>query len=52
MSGFHLAFLIGAALVVAALGVGLTVLQGDGKPQPAEEAVARDAEPAYSDSGC
>jgi len=50
VSGFHLAFLIGAALVVAALIVGLTVLQGDGKPQPAEDEV-RDAEPAYSE-GC
>jgi hypothetical protein len=51
VSGFHLAFLIGAALVVAALVVGLTVLQGDGKPQPVEEEVGRDAEPAYSE-GC
>jgi hypothetical protein len=51
VSGFHLAFLIGAALVVAALVVGLTVLQGDGKPQPVEEGVGRDAEPAYSE-GC
>jgi EmrB/QacA subfamily drug resistance transporter len=50
VSGFHLAFLIGAALVVAALVVGLTVLQGDGRPQSAEEEVG-DAEPAYSE-GC
>src|SRR4051794_21707663 len=52
VGGYHLAFLIGAALVVAALVVGLTVLQGDGKPQPIEEEVGGDAEPAYSESGC
>src|SRR4051794_4907727 len=50
VSGFHLAFLIGAALVVAALVVGLTVLQGDGRPQSAEDEVGN-AEPAYSE-GC
>jgi len=52
VSGFHLAFLVGAILVVAALVVGLTVLQGDGKPQPVEgeEAARSDGEPAYSES--
>jgi len=52
VGGYHLAFLIGAALVVAALVVGLTVLQGDGKPQPIEDEIGGDAEPAYSESGC
>jgi EmrB/QacA subfamily drug resistance transporter len=52
VSGYHLAFLIGAILIVAALVVGLTVLQGDGKPQPVEEEVGGEAEPAYSESGC
>ncbi len=52
VSGFHLAFLIGAALVVAAGVVGLTVLRGDGKPELAADDVGADAEPAYSESGC
>ena len=49
VSGYHLAFLIGAALIAGALVVGLTVLQGDGRPQ--EAAIEEDAEPAYSEAG-
>ena len=41
-SGYHLAFLIGAALVVAAIVVAVTVLQPE---EQAEEQMA--AEPAY-----
>jgi EmrB/QacA subfamily drug resistance transporter len=48
VSGYHLAFLIGAALIGAGLVVGLTVLQGDGRPQ--EPAIEEDAEPAYSEA--
>jgi MFS family permease len=52
VGGYHLAFLVGAILIAAALVVGLTVLQGDGKPQPVEgeERAPSDAEPAYSES--
>jgi hypothetical protein len=52
VGGYHLAFLVGAILIAAALVVGLTVLQGDGKPQPVEgeEGAPSDAEPAYSES--
>jgi EmrB/QacA subfamily drug resistance transporter len=42
-SGYHLAFLIGAALVVAAIVVAVTVLQSE---QQAEAEVATEAEPA------
>jgi EmrB/QacA subfamily drug resistance transporter len=51
VSGYHLAFLIGAALIGAAVVVGLFVLQGDGKPAPVErEEMASDPEPAYSEA--
>jgi len=49
VSGYHLAFLIGAVLIVGALAVGLIVLKGDGKPH-AEHARAGDGEPAYSEA--
>jgi MFS family permease len=52
-SGYHLAFLIGAALIAAAFAVGLAVLKGDGRPAPAPEAdehQAPEAEPAYSEA--
>ena len=44
-SGYHLAFLIGAALVVAAIAVAATVLQ------PEEQAEARMAAEAESGDG-
>jgi EmrB/QacA subfamily drug resistance transporter len=54
-SGYHLAFLIGAALVVAAIVVAVTVIQPE---QEAERQLADDAdleppraEPAYSEAG-
>jgi EmrB/QacA subfamily drug resistance transporter len=51
-SGYHLAFLVGAALVVAAIVVGLTVVRPT--PRPSAEAPAEDephgAEPAYSEA--
>jgi EmrB/QacA subfamily drug resistance transporter len=52
VSGYHLAFLIGAVLIAAAIAVGLTVLKGDGMPQPESEhePTTRDAEPAYSEA--
>jgi hypothetical protein len=51
VSGYHLAFLIGAALIGAAVVVGLFVLQGDGRPEPAEhEEMASDRKPAYSEA--
>jgi MFS family permease len=53
-SGYHLAFLIGAALIVAALVVGLTVLQGEDKAAEAADHAAEDdprkREPAYSEA--
>jgi hypothetical protein len=49
-SGYHLAYLIGAALVGVAFVLGLTVLRGD-SPQEAEDAGAASAqtEPALSE---
>jgi hypothetical protein len=48
--GFHLAFLVGAGLVVAAIGVAVSVLRpaavGEGTPAP--EAELDEAEAAYS----
>ena len=44
-SGYHLAFLIGAALVLAAIAVGLTVVRSDG---PTAEGVG--AEPAVAEA--
>jgi EmrB/QacA subfamily drug resistance transporter len=51
-SGYHLAFLIGAALVVAALVLALTVLQPEDRAQAglAGESGAVDSEPAYSEA--
>ena len=46
-SGYHLAFLVGAALVVAGLVVAITVLKPESQAQPAEEP---SREPAYSES--
>jgi EmrB/QacA subfamily drug resistance transporter len=52
-SGYHLAFLIGAALVVAAVVVAVTVLQPEeqAKAQVAPDAVPTGAEPVYSEAG-
>jgi EmrB/QacA subfamily drug resistance transporter len=53
-SGYHLAFLIGAALIAAAVAVGLAVLEGDGRPAEAraeEERPRPEGEPAYSEAG-
>src|SRR5687767_8842478 len=50
-SGYHLAYVVGAVLVVAAIGVALTVLQGGGGAPQADHAGASPdphAEPAYS----
>jgi MFS family permease len=48
--GFHLAYLIGAALVVVAIAAAMAVLRSD-SPAPAEQrAKPRRAEPAYSES--
>jgi EmrB/QacA subfamily drug resistance transporter len=46
-SGYHLAFLIGAALVVAAFALAVTVLKREGAPAGVEHA---SAEPAYSET--
>jgi EmrB/QacA subfamily drug resistance transporter len=49
--GYHLAFIIGAGLVAAAVGIALTVLRPAAVPQ--EEGVAdetEEAEPAYSEA--
>jgi EmrB/QacA subfamily drug resistance transporter len=49
--GYHLAFVIGAALVVAALAAALTVLERAPAPAAAEAAEApAEAEPAYSEA--
>jgi hypothetical protein len=45
--GYQLAFLIGAGLVVGAIGVALTVLRSAEAPQPAE-GLDPEAEPAFS----
>ncbi len=47
-SGYHLAFLIGAALVAAAVVIAVTVLQSE---EQAEEHVASEAAPAGAESG-
>ena len=53
-SGYHLAFGIGAVLIVAALAVGLTVLQGEAKAtrvrRQAAEGEPAEGEPVYSES--
>jgi MFS family permease len=51
--GFHLAYVIGAGLVLTALAVALTVLQPEHKAAKAAEAEAAElacAEPAYSEA--
>ena len=52
-SGYHLAFLIGAGLVLVALVVALTVLQPERRAgdQAPSEAAPAGAEPAYSEAG-
>jgi MFS family permease len=52
-SGYHLAFLIGAVLVVAAIVVGIFVLQPEerAKEQIAGEPGPPECEPAYSEAG-
>ncbi|MGH2839835.1 MAG: MFS transporter, partial [Solirubrobacteraceae bacterium] len=47
-SGYHLAYLIGAALVVVAITVAVTVLESMSGPAPTEEHEQSAAEPAYS----
>jgi EmrB/QacA subfamily drug resistance transporter len=51
-SGYHLAYLIGTALVLTAIGVAITVLQPTAPPSAAEEreAEAALAEEAYSEA--
>ena len=51
-SGYHLAFLVGAVLVVAAIAVALTVLQSEqqAEQQVASEADTGRAEPAYCEA--
>jgi predicted MFS family arabinose efflux permease len=51
-SGYHLAFLIGAGLVVAAIVVALTLLERDeqGAAEVAPEAEMVDGQPAYSEA--
>ena len=46
-SGYHLAFVIGAGLVVVAFGVAATVLRA---PEPAVAIEEARAEPAYSEA--
>jgi hypothetical protein len=50
-SGYHLAFLIGAVLVVAAIVVGLTVVQPEerAREEMAPEDKASSGEPVYSE---
>jgi len=53
-SGYHLAFLIAAALIAAAFAVGILVLRGEGRPDEApggEEARPPEREPAYAEAG-
>jgi EmrB/QacA subfamily drug resistance transporter len=54
-SGYHLAFVIGAALVVAAIVVAVTVVQPERRAMAEAEAgaegIAPDAQPAYSEAG-
>jgi EmrB/QacA subfamily drug resistance transporter len=50
-SGYHLAYVIGAVLVVAAIVVAVTVLQSEDKAEAAVEERATGGEPAYSEAG-
>src|SRR4051794_20709513 len=49
-SGYHLAFVIGAALVLAAIGVALTVLEPEGRPARAEDEAVEAEAAAYSEA--
>ena len=49
-SGYHLAFVIGAALAVAAIAVAVRVLRADDVPAAAEHGAAPAAEPAYCEA--
>jgi EmrB/QacA subfamily drug resistance transporter len=49
-SGFHLAYVIGAALVVVAFAVAVKVLRDDSAPEPEAEAMPIALEPAFE--GC
>jgi len=49
-SGYHLAFLIGAGLVVAAIVVAVTVLRPEERARVATETGPTGAEPAYSEA--
>jgi EmrB/QacA subfamily drug resistance transporter len=48
--GYHLAYLVGAALILAALAVAVSVLQREPKPEPVEEPDLGAAEPAYCEA--
>jgi sugar phosphate permease len=48
-SGFHLAFMIGAALVVASVIIAITVLQSERRAAKSAQPVI-EGEPAYSDA--
>ncbi|MDQ3029741.1 MAG: MFS transporter [Actinomycetota bacterium] len=50
--GYHLAFLIGAGLILATIAVALTVLEPEDRaaPQSASKGAPADAEPAYSEA--
>ncbi len=51
-SGYHLAYLVGAALVGVALAIALTVLRSDAPTMAADAAAEpRQGEPAYSEAG-
>ncbi|HSJ16460.1 MAG TPA: MFS transporter [Solirubrobacterales bacterium] len=50
-SGYHLAYVIGAVLVTAAIVVAVTVLQPEERAEAAIEERAPGAEPAYSEAG-
>jgi MFS family permease len=49
-AGYHLAYLIGAALVAIAIAVALGALRSDSAPEPAHDAVAHTARPACSEA--
>jgi hypothetical protein len=49
-SGYHLAYLIGAALVAVAVVVAVVVLRSDAAAAPAHRAAPEHARPAYSEA--
>jgi predicted MFS family arabinose efflux permease len=49
-SGYHLAYLVGAALVVVAIVVALAVLRSQPAAAPAQNASSNRAQPAYSEA--